>query len=331
MNIKILGDTHLGRRFTKDVALERRGEREKLVREDFVRQLDPAGADVHIHMGDIFDKPQVDYDTLLFAAQAYRAAATSNPRTTFYIIQGNHDDSRDFAEVTAWDVFGQLVRGFQNIVCVIDSLVGPDFLILPWHPTRTAVEQLDRVREPLVLSGFRPKLAYGHWDTDPRGSHHNLIPTVELAELGVERAYTGHVHLPTTFHRDGVDVTVVGSMQPYAQGEDGGQGSVRYVTLDLERLHELMEVAPASLCNACVRLRLAPGEQYDGEIPDCWSWNVERARPVAADEEPEDASMEGFDTAKAGKAALDEHDIIPEVRAQIEAKWEETFGRGLPE
>ncbi|WP_204307606.1 hypothetical protein, partial [Enterobacter hormaechei] len=52
--------------------------------------------------------------------------------------------------------------------------------------------------------------AYGHWDVDPRSPSHNLIPTKELAALGITKAYTGHVHLPSTFKRDGVEVEVVG-------------------------------------------------------------------------------------------------------------------------
>lgn len=324
----LLGDPHLGRQFKTGVPLGRRGMREQTMRQDFARGLRPAGP-VHICMGDLFDDVVVPYGDVLFAAMTYRAMAAEHPGTTFYILQGNHDKSRDAGVVSAWDVFCSLMDATPNVVCVLEPMaVAGVGLLLPWHPFRTAEEQLADGAEA-ILYGLTT--AYGHWDTDPRGSHHNLIPTQALAKIGIERAFTGHVHKPDQFVRDGVDVTVVGSMQPYAQGEDGGQGSVRYVTLDLERLHELMEVAPTVLAGSCVRLRLAPGEQWDGEIPDCWSWNVERARPVEADEEPEDASMEGFDTARAGKAALDEHDIIPEVRAQIEAKWEETFGRGLPE
>ncbi|GJE78121.1 metallophosphoesterase [Methylorubrum suomiense] len=321
---KRLGDPHLGRRFNKGVPLARRGERELMVREDFVRQLDPAGADVHICMGDLFDKPQVSYDDLLFAAQAYMAAAVSNPRTTFYIIQGNHDDSRDLSEVTAWDVFGQLVRGVQNIQCVIHPMISPDLVLLPWSPTLSAVEMLGEAAKAIKILG--PKVAYGHWDVDPRSSPHNLIPTRELAELGITTAYTGHIHKPDSFRRDGVDVTVVGSMQPYAQGEDGQQCDlVRYITLTLDQLDEVKDI----LSGACVRLQLQPGEQAPETIPDCRSWDVQRMRPVEVEEAPADISLDGFDTTQAAKAALDAHEIVPEVREQIETRWTETFGRDL--
>lgn len=322
MSIKIVGDPHLGRRFTKGVPVERRGQREQLVHEDFVCQLDPQGAVTHIVMGDLFDKPQVSYDDLLFAAQAYMAAASTNPRTTFYIIQGNHDDSRDLAEVTAWDVFGQLVRSFQNIRCVTEPMIVPDLgaALFPWKPDETAVEMVARVAMG-GLYGVKLTTAYGHWDVDPRSHPHNLIPTKELAALGFTEAYTGHVHKPDSFTRDGVAVTVVGSMQPYAQGEDGGQGPVRYVTLSVEDLDGISDFS-----DACIRLQLKPGEDYAGPIPPCLSFDIQRLRPVDA-EAPADVSMEGFDTMAVTRQALDDHEIIPTVRQQIDGKIAETFGR----
>lgn len=326
LHIPKLGDPHLGRRFTKGVALDRRGERERLVREDFVRQLDPQGAEIHVCMGDLFDKPQVDYGTVLFAIQAYRLAASQNPRTAFWVLQGNHDVSRDLTEVAAWDIFCDAMRSVPNVHPVTKPMVGSRIALFPWHPTITAAEMVASVSEALCEG--EPKIAFGHWDVDPRSSSHNLIPTWELAMCEVRQAFTGHVHKPDAFRRDGVDVTVVGSMQPYAQGEDGGQcGHVRYETLTLERLQEVMEVAPEALCNACVRVQLEPGQQWEGEIPLCRSWDIQRLQETEIEAAPADVSMEGFDTAAAAREALDAHEIIPEVREQIDTRWTETFGR----
>ncbi|WP_273288253.1 metallophosphoesterase [Methylorubrum populi] len=327
-DIAKLGDPHLGRRFTKGIPIEMRGQRERLVREDFVRQLDPKGAEIHVCMGDLFDKPQVAYADTLFAIQAYRTAAEAHPNTRFYIIQGNHDASRDLTEVAAWDVFCDAMRSVPNVHPVTGAVVNRDYMLLAWHPTRSAVEQLAEAKVLMGMSGHRPKLAFGHWDIDPRSAHHNLIPTKELAELGITHAYTGHVHLPSTFKRDGVHVEVVGSMQPYAQGEDGGQSDhIRYETVTLERLQEILEVAPQALSNACVRLQLAPGEQFDGDVPLCRSWDVQRLRLVD-EETPADISMEGFDTTAVAREALDAHEIIPAVRQKIDARWSEAFGNG---
>ncbi len=176
-------------------------------------------------------------------------------------------------EVTAWDRFCDLVEHIPNVVPVTEALVSPHFSLFPWDPVEPAEAMVEKAAWLIREQGCTT--AYGHWDVDPRTSGHNLIPTKALAAAGITRAYTGHVHLPTVFTRDGVLVEVVGSMQPYAQGEDGGQGHIRYATLTLA---ELEAVDPASLSNTCVRLRLAPGEQFDGEPPNCLSWNVERVK-----------------------------------------------------
>lgn len=314
-----LGDPHLGRRFTKGVPLDRRGEREALVRADLNRHLSIDGLKAHVTMGDLFDAPQVDYATVLFAYRAYRTAAELNPGTTYYILQGNHDDSRDLDEVTAWDLFVELVEGIPNVKPVISPIVGPHFALFPWDPIETAEAMVEKVAWFLREQGCTT--AYGHWDADPRTATHNLIPTKALAAAGIKQAYTGHVHLPATFNRDGVQVEIVGSMQPYAQGEDGGQGHIRYATLSLAELE-----AAGDLSNTVVRLQLAPGEQFDGEPPACLSWNVQRIGSEEL-EAPADISMEGFDTRAAARDALDAHDIIPEVRAQIAERLTEVFGR----
>lgn len=321
----LLGDPHLGRQFRKGVPLARRGERETLVRRDFERQLVvPRSVSSHICMGDLFDKPQVSYADLQHAYTAYRAAARRQPWCTFYLLQGNHDDSRDADEVTAWDIFCDNVEDVSNIITVTEPLVVPGMVFLPWHPTNTAVEQLHSVLPQLERTLVTR--AYGHWDVDLRTAGHNVIPTRELAGLGILEAYTGHVHKPDAFMRDGVAVFVTGSMQPYAQGEDGGQcADVRYITVTLDELDVLKDI----LTGACVRLQLWPGEQPPDTIPDCRSWDVQRLQPeqIAALEGEQAAapSLEGFDTHRVYREAMDNHEIVPEVRHQIDQKWGETF------
>ena len=48
---KLLGDCHLGKVFINNVPLHRRGDHEKIVWEEFRKQLDPQGAEVHIKHG----------------------------------------------------------------------------------------------------------------------------------------------------------------------------------------------------------------------------------------------------------------------------------------
>ena len=328
----LLGDTHLGREFKHNVPLARRGERERLVLQQFKAELTTAAIErvpVHIHMGDLFDKPQVSYAALVHAACIYRDAASNSPGTTFYILQGNHDDSRDLAEVTAWDVFQGLIVTSPNIRCVTEPLLCERFALIPWHPTRTALEAVEMIARGIELTGMRPKAAYGHWDVDPRSHPHNLIPTKELAALGITHAYTGHVHRPDSFTRDGVAVTVVGSMQPYAHGEDAGQGWVRYLTLTLEQFRSveaLTEICPDRHKDDCLRIRLAPGEEAPDPI-DCLQWQVECGEAAAEDGIIE-VSMEGFDTSIAYSRVLDEFEICPSVRERVDARWRQAFTSG---
>lgn len=325
MKPRYLGDPHLGRQFKKGVPLARRGERERLMRRDLERQLVVSrDTTTHICMGDLFDKPQVSYADLQHAYTAYRAAARRAWWCTFYILQGNHDDSRDLDEVTAWDIFCDNVESVENIITVTDPLVVPGMVFLPWHPVKTAVEQLHSVLPELERTTVTR--AYGHWDVDPRSQPHNLIPTAELAALGILEAYTGHIHKPDAFMRDRVAVFVIGSMQPYAQGEDGGQcDDVRYVTLSLEDALVSRDI----LTGACVRLQLRPGEAWEGEIPDCRSWDVQRLQPdqIAAmeDDDAPAPTMEGFNTHSVYNKVMDDYNIVSEVRAEIDDRWKETF------
>ena len=98
---KILGDVHLGKVFVNNVPLNRRGDHEKIVWKEFERQLDPEGAEVHVNLGDLFDRPYVPYSVLDRAAQLYLNAARSHPDTEFVVLRGNHDASRDMEAVSA--------------------------------------------------------------------------------------------------------------------------------------------------------------------------------------------------------------------------------------
>ncbi|MES0183296.1 hypothetical protein NKK48_01105 [Mesorhizobium sp. C386A] len=66
--------------------------------------------------------------------------------------------------------------------------------------------------------------------------------------MGCKVAYTGHIHLPDEFERDDVKVIQVGSMQPYAQGEDNGE---MYVSLTLTELEQTNVDLSSKCVSAC--------------------------------------------------------------------------------
>lgn len=259
ITIETLGDPHLGRSFVHGVPLHRRGDREELVWAQFEQSLNSTTADVHVCMGDLFDKAYVSYDVIVRAALAYIKAANDKPETKFVILKGNHDWVRDLDKSSAFDLFTHIVDHIQNIFVVAQRWQYMEKLaFFAWHPTIFAADNV-------FTSGAT--IAFGHWDVESFGGNgENLIPTKQLAEAGFTTAYTGHIHLADQFTRDDVDVTVVGSMQPYAHGEESDTDL--YVTLTKDEIDD-------TLHNRCVRIVLQPGEILDQEV-DCLQLTIKK-------------------------------------------------------
>lgn len=243
--IFLLGDPHLGRSFLNGTPLHRRGERESLVWRDFQAALDRAGdCDLHICLGDLFDKWIVSFDLILNVADAYQKAARRNPQCEFFVLKGNHDWTRDLERRSAFDVFAALVADVPNVTIVKDMLhlAGTDIVLYPWHPLWDAKEK---------LASSPAKVLFGHFDTE--FGDHNMVPT----ELNFDRIYTGHVHKADRFTRHGTEVVIVGSMQPYAHGEEADDSL--YVTLTPDQIP-----TAGDLRDKCVRIL----GHFDGSI-DC--------------------------------------------------------------
>lgn len=304
--VGILGDPHLGRSFVRGVSLEKRGLRERMVMDDFKARLKASiQYDVFICMGDLFDKWAVPYSIVFEAAWAFLEAARKR-HTQYYVIGGNHDISRDLEKKGALDLFQLVLAGEPNVRIFRHtdsqeniSYGGKRIGFFPFHPTKPAGE----------LVTEKVDIAFGHWDTI--FGDHNLVPTKELAAQGCEVAYTGHVHLPDEFTRDGVKVVQVGSMQPYAHGEDNGE---MYVTLGLD------ELAGRDLRDKCVRVLLKPGERFDQEV-DCLQLSFKREG--ISDEDVEEVTMGDFDLMALFGQAFEEAGVPAEVRGQILTRFEE--------
>lgn len=242
-SVALLPDPHLGRKFINDVPLHRRGDRERMVWEDFEQRLRtlPTYTRYHVTLGDLFDTPNVSAETVLRAANAYLAAAKRLEKCSFVILAGNHDIGRSLQPVS-FDLFSAIVEGQFNIKVVRDKgeAVGP-FAVVPWSPTKTAAE---------IISGL-PRKAYtaifGHWDLS--GDVPNLLPTQELCAI-TSLAITGHDHKRRSEKRGSLDVLCAGSMQPYAHGEDDG---TMYRTYTLDDL-------PEDTRNLCLRVMLRKEE-----------------------------------------------------------------------
>lgn len=260
----ILGDPHLGRRFITGVPLHRRGEREMKQRLQFEDSL-YSGTGDHICLGDLFDSFTVPNSVVLSTAFAYIQAATSQRKRRFFIIEGNHDVSRDTGKTSSFDVFKALVSHIENIVVVSEAaVVDQGRAFFPYHPFKTAKEIVEEVAH------LDYDVAYGHWDVVDFGGS-NVVP---VEALRCDWIVTGHDHVRRSLTRGGSTIRVWGSMQPYSHAED--PDDQMYVTLDLEELDEL------DLTDMNVRLRLRPGEEPPTDL-DCLSLTFLRVAEDAAE------------------------------------------------
>lgn len=312
----VLGDTHLGRTFTNNVPLHRRGDREQMVRDQFRRELmsKKESGSIHVHMGDLFDKPIVDLNTLLFAADIYRSAAAVYPDTEFFVLQGNHDAHRDVEKASSFDVFASLVENCDNITVVRHIVHLKECTLIPWSPTKSALEMVKRA---FPTPRSTDHTVFAHWDLDLRSPDYNLIPTNELADAGVKTVYNGHIHLPSSFKRGEVTVHGTGSMQPYAFGEDA-QGTF-YIDLDLETARN---IKPELIKDKCVRITLKPGEIFDLtlDVLQVQVRTIEENEPVDLR-----VSFEEFDLAGIYNTSLEKFAMSIEVREKLSSLWKEAF------
>ncbi|WP_299791651.1 metallophosphoesterase [uncultured Marivita sp.] len=267
--IDIMGDPHLGKTFVHGVPLHRRGDREAMVWEAFRANLEAAESDLHVCVGDLFERPIVPYDAILKAADIYRKVASDKPQTKFVILRGNHDCLvRDLERASAFDLFARLVSDVPNIIVVSDVVMIDGYLFVGYDPVTPLA---DRITEDHRAA----KAAFFHAETEGYGKDFNVIPFERLAELDIRQVYNGHEHKPARCIKHGVDVTVVGSLQPYAHGEE--IDDTLYVTLTLSEL-----ATAGDLSKKCVRILLEPGETLDQEI-DCLQLTIKRNADVEAE------------------------------------------------
>lgn len=296
LKIKTLGDPHLGRPFLTGVPLHRRGEREQQVMEQFRKDLlDVKGVDMHVCMGDLFDKMVVPPSVVLFAAAAYLKAARENPEVYYVVLMGNHDGSRDTMMRSSFDLFDAIVNPVGNILVVRDHArhLQRGLCFVPWHPFKSAKE--------MVAEAPPAEVYFGHWDIESfGGDDHQLLPYEELSKR-TKLVITGHVHGAREFEHDDLKVIVTGSMQPYSHGED--PAGERYVTLTLAQLEQAGDLA-----DKCVRLILADGEEMPAEIPDCLQFTVKRISTEAP--EAVEVQLESFSLQKLFKEAMAEEGFL---------------------
>lgn len=285
-----MGDPHLGRHFKTGVPLHRKGEREEMVWADFQQGIEGATPGIHVCMGDLFDKAVVAPEVVIRAAQIYR---NGNPKTTYFILRGNHDASKDTRRKSSFDLFKLLVADLPNVIVVEETVVQGQMAFIPYDPFLTAEDQVAELPECVDL-------VFMHHDYQDWGGDY-VIPTQSLFAQGITRVVNGHDHLARVETRHGVTVTMTGSLQPFTHAED--PAGDWYVTVTLAELAEM------DVTNKNVRVLLSEGETLPADL-DCLSLTAKR---VTEDEEGLEVDTSEFES-------LDLKDLLANALGDLSIK-----------
>lgn len=244
-NVSVITDTHFGRTFKEGVSLDRRGEYEAKILDDFGEFLLHPQTNIVVHAGDLFDTPEVNYEVLLKVYSKIRNAALENPLVCYYFIAGNHDLNRDDSknEHCSFRLLQILLKTERNVEFVLENLVvrrdNAVIDLLPW----------DYKNEEFKVY---PEANYviGHFN-DP-------VPEAIANFKGIK--LSGHFHKR---HLAADGTFFVGSFYPIAFGEESDDSEM--ITLTLNQYENMNN---EELKNKRVRILLKEGETLPVEH-DC--------------------------------------------------------------
>ena len=290
----LIGDAHLGKSFkSKDIPLEMKGKRENLLIEKFIGRFSHGLESIAetdfmegiIQLGDLFDSPNVSYDTLLLA---YRTLLdVESKEIPCYILAGNHDLSKDLNRKSAIEILAEMFRDSKYIRFIINEplLVNDDVLIVPYSHFKTIEDQ---VKDYIGIA----KEVYGHFN----------IEDFDYLSANFEYVYTGHIHKPEQLG----NVLVVGSILPLTFGEDANNRFMKTCTLEeYER-----DVAEGTSDNRCYRIKLREGEELPLE-KKCLQMSVYKDKPEETRDI--DVDFETFDLEKIMKEDIKDQDLFTEI------------------
>lgn len=244
-NVSVITDTHFGRTFKEGVSLDRRGEYEAKILDDFGEFLSHPQTNIVVHAGDLFDTPEVNYEVLLKVYSKIRNAALENPLVCYYFIAGNHDLNRDDSknEHCSFRLLQILLKTERNVEFVLENLVvRRDNAVIDLFPWDYKNEEFKVFPEA--------NYAIGHFN-DP-------VPEAIANFKGIK--LSGHFHKR---HLTADGTFFVGSFYPIAFGEESDDSEM--ITLTLNQYENMNN---EELKNKRVRILLKEGETLPVEH-DC--------------------------------------------------------------
>ena len=308
MKIQTVGDIHLGRKYHNGVPIHMRGQMEKLQREKFTELLSTGGVEGFVLVGDTFDSYIVDPADVEFAASGILGAARGNPDIWFVVLGGNHDESKDTTKKSSFDLFKLIIKeaNLDNIHLIEKPTVFKGMGFISWSATYSAKELAEQLVSSVSVSGSNALAAvFGHWDVvlPSNANHYNMVPTEQLKAV-TQKIVTGHVHRPDTVERDGIEITLTGSILPLSHGEEIDSDEMFYTVTKDE-----YEADPKKYERKFVRFVL----NEDEELPEGDFLQVKAyVKPSKTSLDEGEVATE-FDISKILKAYLIKNDV-PEAR-----------------
>ena len=244
-NVSVITDTHFGRTFKEGVSLDRRGEYEAKILDDFGEFLLHPQTNIVVHAGDLFDTPEVSCEVLLNVYSKIRNAALENPLVCYYFIAGNHDLNRDDSknEHCSFRLLQILLKTEKNVEFVLENLVVcRDNAVIDLFPWDYKNEEFKVFPEANYV--------IGHFN-DP-------VPEAIANFKGIK--LSGHFHKR---HLTADGTFFVGSFYPIAFGEESDDSEM--ITLTLNQYENMNN---EELKNKRVRILLKEGETLPVEH-DC--------------------------------------------------------------
>ncbi len=279
--MKLIGDTHLGKRFINGVPLERRGEREEELYQQVIEEL-LLPEDV-ILVGDLFDKAKVPVELVVRLIGDLK-----DVKHKIFILAGNHDLSKDKEKISSFILASYLNRN-PNVVFITEPTEVAEGIAIPYNPWGFDVSG---------ISGSYA-CAFTHEDEE------TIIGSSKVISNFTKDVVNGHIHLRSQKPiGHGITINNAGSFQPFSHAEDP-EGKI-YVTLTAEEALERID----SLTDKCVRILLKPNEVFDEKI-NCRQLTFKRVTEDGT--ESEEVKFDEFSMEELMRNALKETKLFNRV------------------
>lgn len=235
-------------------------------------------------MGDLFDKTVISNECLNRVINIFEKAANSNKDTKYFILNGNHDMTKDKNKISSFDLFIKyfnknpisnlkIIYEFTQVYMLHNELV---LYFSHYNPYMSLDDELKDKSYGLNIDGVLDKaklrIAFGHWEvTDFSAISGNekfidrLIPKYIINNFDV--IFTGHEHKPKKLNVHEKPVCITGSMLPYAFGEQLSNESDQYLVIDNTSLITALSKDKNVFINTNVRVLYKSGDELPYSFP----------------------------------------------------------------